>query len=125
MGRVLYASVPLGSQAFSSASAFNADIGAWNTASVTSMASVCALCHRLCVGRVCGLRRLVWMPSALADRACGRACLLVCVTHFSRNICALVRSRNISPGFCQPQLPQLRRISMIERQHIAPHALGH
>ncbi len=32
----------LGAQAFESASAFNADIGAWNTASVTSLAGVCA-----------------------------------------------------------------------------------
>ncbi len=32
----------LGSQAFYSASAFNANIGAWNTASVTLCYSVCA-----------------------------------------------------------------------------------
>ncbi len=32
----------LGSQAFSSASAFNANIGAWNTASVTTLSYVCA-----------------------------------------------------------------------------------
>ncbi len=32
----------LGAQAFFSASAFNADIGAWNTARVTSVDSVCA-----------------------------------------------------------------------------------
>ena len=32
----------LGLQAFQSASAFNADIGAWNIASVTSLGSVCA-----------------------------------------------------------------------------------
>jgi surface protein len=32
----------LGSQAFSSASAFNANIGAWNTASVTNLRDVCA-----------------------------------------------------------------------------------
>ena len=31
-----------GAQAFVQASAFNADIGAWNTASVSSMANVCA-----------------------------------------------------------------------------------
>ncbi len=31
----------LGSQAFQSASAFNADIGAWNTASVTELSAVC------------------------------------------------------------------------------------
>jgi hypothetical protein len=34
--------VRLGSQAFSGASTFNANIGAWNTASVSNMASVCA-----------------------------------------------------------------------------------
>ncbi len=32
----------LGSQAFESASVFNADIGAWNTAAVTSLHQVCA-----------------------------------------------------------------------------------
>jgi surface protein len=34
--------VRLGSQAFATASAFNADIGAWNTASVTTLSYVCA-----------------------------------------------------------------------------------
>jgi hypothetical protein len=34
--------VRLGSQAFYWASAFNANIGAWNTARVTSLESVCA-----------------------------------------------------------------------------------
>ena len=34
--------VRLGSQAFSGAEAFNADIGAWNTASVTTLYDVCA-----------------------------------------------------------------------------------
>ncbi len=33
----------VGSQAFSSASAFNANIGAWNTASVTTLSYVCNL----------------------------------------------------------------------------------
>jgi surface protein len=32
----------LGSQAFQGASAFNANIGAWNTASVTTLFAVCA-----------------------------------------------------------------------------------
>jgi surface protein len=41
-----------GAQAFRSASAFNANIGAWNTASVTSMIYVCALCHCLCAACV-------------------------------------------------------------------------
>jgi surface protein len=31
-----------GSQAFTQASSFNADIGAWNTASVTTLKMVCA-----------------------------------------------------------------------------------
>ncbi len=34
--------VRLGAQAFYSASAFNANIGAWNTAAVTTLGSVCA-----------------------------------------------------------------------------------
>ena len=34
--------VRFGSQAFSSAAAFNANIGAWNTASVTDLTGVCA-----------------------------------------------------------------------------------
>ncbi len=34
--------VRLGAQAFQNASAFNANIGAWNTAAVTSLANVCA-----------------------------------------------------------------------------------
>jgi hypothetical protein len=33
----------VGSQAFNGASAFNANIGAWNTASVKSISSVCAV----------------------------------------------------------------------------------
>ena len=33
----------VGPQAFQSASAFNANIGAWNTASVTTLSSVCAV----------------------------------------------------------------------------------
>ncbi len=74
---------------------------------------------------VCGAC-VAWpgMPSAAADRACGDACLLSRFTHFSRNICALLRSRKISPGFRQPQLPQLRRISMVEGQQVPAHALG-
>jgi surface protein len=52
MRRGLFESVWLGSQAFSEATALNANIGAWNTARMTDMSYVCALCHRLCVGRV-------------------------------------------------------------------------
>ena len=42
----------VGSQAFYYASAFNANIGGWNTASVTTLSSVCA-------------------PSAVAQPKCG------------------------------------------------------
>jgi hypothetical protein len=42
----------VGSQAFSSTTAFNANIGGWNTASVTTLSSVCA-------------------PSAVAQPKCG------------------------------------------------------
>ncbi len=43
MRHVLSESVRLGSQAFNGATAFNANIVVWNTASMTMMASVCAL----------------------------------------------------------------------------------
>ena len=72
----------LGSQAFSFAAAFNANIGAWNTASMTSMSFVCPLCHRLRVGRVClarlrARRCVACMPSAAADsHACFRPCFV-------------------------------------------------
>jgi hypothetical protein len=56
-----------GAQAFSAASAFNADIGAWNTAAVTSVKYVCAAfparvprhCGRDALGRVVGAARAV------------------------------------------------------------------
>jgi hypothetical protein len=48
MRRGLFESAWLGSQAFYSATAFNANIGAWNTASMTTIAYVCALCSSLC-----------------------------------------------------------------------------
>ncbi len=51
--RGLFASAWLGSQAFYEASAFNADIGAWNTASMTTISSVFPYCHRLRVRSVC------------------------------------------------------------------------
>ncbi len=38
--------VRFGPQAFASATAFNANIGAWNTASVTDLSSVCAAWFR-------------------------------------------------------------------------------
>jgi hypothetical protein len=57
MRRGLFEGAWLGSQALRGATAFNANIGAWNTASMTTMASVCALCHRPacaeCVLRAC------------------------------------------------------------------------
>ncbi len=48
MRRRLFESVWLGLQAFYGATAFNANIGAWNTASIANMAYVCALCTSLC-----------------------------------------------------------------------------
>ncbi len=53
MRRGLFASAWLASQAFMNAAAFNANIGAWNTARMTRLQSVCAHCHRLRVRRVC------------------------------------------------------------------------
>ncbi len=43
----------LGLQAFFEAKAFNANIGAWNTASMTTMTTVCALCPRPRLPTVC------------------------------------------------------------------------
>jgi hypothetical protein len=42
----VHTALVVGSQAFYQASTFNANIGAWNTASVTSLASVCAASAR-------------------------------------------------------------------------------
>ncbi len=53
-----------GAQAFQSATAFNANIGAWNTASVTTLASVCAFSAR---------RRALWRTRS-AGLLCGAAC---------------------------------------------------
>jgi hypothetical protein len=59
--RKLFESARFGSQAFNGATAFNADIGAWNTASMTTMANVspswplfakCVLHARLCVSLI-------------------------------------------------------------------------
>jgi hypothetical protein len=47
MWRGLSKSAWLGSQAFSGATAFNANIGAWNTARIAKLASVSPHCHRL------------------------------------------------------------------------------
>jgi hypothetical protein len=44
MRRGLFESVWLGPQAFMNAAAFNANIGSWNTAAMTTMSSVCAHC---------------------------------------------------------------------------------
>jgi hypothetical protein len=72
----------LGLQAFYQATAFNANIGAWNTASMTTMDSVCALnaiasgcevcasCLLVCFTHFSSIR----MPSAAADRGCSHAC---------------------------------------------------
>jgi hypothetical protein len=72
--------VRFGSQAFNSASAFNANIGAWNTARVIDLRNVCAALvgperratagGTRSAGRRCGSRRRAWR-----DRRCARACL--------------------------------------------------
>ncbi len=68
MRRGLFESVWLGSQAFYDAKDFNANIGAWNTASMETMSDVCVLCHRLRV-------RSVWLSLGwtCSLRACGSA----------------------------------------------------
>jgi hypothetical protein len=57
----------VGAQAFGSASAFNANIGAWNTASVSNMAVVCAASparlHRRARARACDWRGPPMRPS--------------------------------------------------------------
>ena len=67
----------LGSQAFKSASAFNANIGAWNTARVTSLAEVCAASgpgsappRAGCARRVVDAARAVVRGGAADARAC-------------------------------------------------------
>ena len=72
--------VRFGSQAFNGASAFNANIGAWNTASVTTLNYVCAAFparaarhrRRDALGRVVGAARAVVRGS---DRRCARVCV--------------------------------------------------
>jgi hypothetical protein len=80
----------LGSQAFQSASAFNANIGAWNTARVTSLFYVCAAFparaarhrRRDTLGGVVGAARAVVRGGTAGARACvcadvsARACTL-------------------------------------------------
>jgi hypothetical protein len=65
----LFESVWLGSQAFSFATTFNAKIGAWNTAKIANMASVCAHCHRL---RVSGVPCKAWDAALRGLSAVGR-----------------------------------------------------
>ncbi len=63
----------LGSQAFMKAAAFNANIGAWNTARMTRLQAVCANCHRLCAACVpwLGMRRCVaCMPFGRSRQPC-------------------------------------------------------
>jgi hypothetical protein len=106
MRRGLFASVPLGSQVFYEAKAFNANIGAWNTASIANMVSVCALIAIASICEVCA------------------SCKLMCFTHFSSITMCTTDITVALSGFAPALPPQLRRISMVERQHIAPHALG-
>jgi hypothetical protein len=74
----------LGMQAFWSASAFNADIGAWNTAAVTTLNEVCGAfsaraarqCKRDALGG-CSMRRGPLCAAATADarpRVCAQTC---------------------------------------------------
>jgi hypothetical protein len=92
MVRKLFESARFGAKAFDGATAFNANIGSWNTASMTTMSTVCALCHRLRVRRGClarlGARRCIaCLPSAAADSPacfCRASLILLCFTHFSR-----------------------------------------
>jgi hypothetical protein len=63
------ARVWLGSQAFKFASAFNANIGSWNTASMKTIDSVCALGHRMRVRRVCFMLACV-LHSSLENYMC-------------------------------------------------------
>jgi hypothetical protein len=90
----------LGSQAFDEATTFNANIGAWNTASMATMSYVCALCHRLRVRPVrlgvgCGAAlRICHRPQSTAMHAFFRASLiLLCFTHFSRVYCRILCSK--------------------------------
>ena len=50
----LFESAWLGLQAFYGATAFNANIGAWNTASITTMARVCAHYAPFTITCMCG-----------------------------------------------------------------------
>jgi hypothetical protein len=82
----------LGSQAFNSATAFSADIGAWSTAAVTTLSSVCAAFsaraarhrRRDALGRVVGAGRSVVRGGTADARAsvcaqtCGHAHARVC-----------------------------------------------
>jgi hypothetical protein len=72
----LFESAWLGLQAFYSATAFDANIGAWNTASVSNMSHVCP--HRRCLG----------LQSA---------CFMLAFVHFSSITCALLTARRFSP----------------------------
>jgi hypothetical protein len=125
--RKLFGSVWLGSQAFFSATAFNANIAAWNTASMTSIASVCLHCHRLSVRGVCMRRCAACLPSGGRSSLQPRMCASV-FHSFLEYVCSisarLVPARKISLGLRQPQPPQLPCISTVERLHLAPHALG-
>ncbi len=119
----------LGSQVFWAASAFNANIGAWNTASMANMAYVCALCHRqrvrsVCFVLACVLRSFLEYSYAIGrgGRSLRRCMHLPRFTHFSSIVCALVRSRKISPG-CPHSTAAEPCISIVERQHVPLHAL--
>jgi hypothetical protein len=68
----------VGSQAFQSALAFNANIGAWNTASVTDVSIVCAASGP---AHIC-MYMYIYVYVCVCVCVCVRACVSVCVcTH--------------------------------------------
>jgi hypothetical protein len=90
----------LGAQAFYSASAFNANIGAWNTASITSLSSVCAAFparaarhrRRAALGRVVDAARAVVRGGTTGARA--RVCAETCGhAHARASTCVGIAAR--------------------------------
>jgi hypothetical protein len=84
----------LGSQAFAYASAFNADIGAWNTAAVTSLNQVCAAISgpgvkRDALGGASMRRGPLWAAATADARSCADVSARACAgVHVRRYSCA-------------------------------------
>ncbi len=80
-GRIQAGRRGLGSQAFNRASAFNANIGAWNTARVTTMSDVCAASGPARTAADCA-RSVADACAAVvrggAADVCARACACAC-----------------------------------------------